>query len=447
MLIFLLGWEPLLAQSISAEGRTSTCGKPEYPSASRRLGEEGVVQLKFLVGTDGKVIESLIEKSSGFRRLDEAARQGLFKCQFRPEIVGGVPQQSWSSMRFTWRLDLPTTPSAQLSNAEVDAERKKRQDLEQQLAAAKELERITLELDQERKKRIDLEAQLATSAPTSSSQPIGVNISDLTGDIWRKCANEKQICNFEGTRIIRYGYGNKWNFSIAGNGIECANRIFGDPSPGVGKFCEVGKITSKEFVGTQIKVAPIFYVFKDFENSNLPSGEDVKQLIDYLKEARQHYQIMLGDDAKTFDFIDPVAYKGKYYVDDIGKFPSSPTGNSIDFEHELVRELFEIRQSNRLTENNILLIILVNPKMSSYRANWGGGGRTFNGGANGGGGIVVLEYSRMKAGFYGTLVHELGHSFGFQQTLNNRIQNLLNSLLLSIDKYPALLNLYFAEIK
>ena len=255
-----------------------------------------------------------------------------------------------------------------------------------------------------------------TSAQTSSSQPNAFNFSDLSNADWKKCANERQICNFDGIRIVRYGYENKWNFSIAENNIECTNRMFGDPRPGVAKFCEVGKITTKELAGPQIKIAPIFYVFKDFENSNLPTGGDVKQLTDYLKEAQQHYQIMLGDDAKTFDFIDPVTYKGKYYVNDIAKFPSLPTGNTIDFEHELVQELFEIRQSNRLTENNILLIILINPKMSTYRANWGGGGRTFNGGANGGGGIVVLEYSRMKSGFYGTLVHELGHSFGLTHT-------------------------------
>ena len=83
----------------------SSCEKPEYPSASKRLEEEGTVQLKFLVGVDGKVIESAIEKSSGFRRLDEAARAGLSKCQFRPGTVDGKPQQSWASMKYTWRLE------------------------------------------------------------------------------------------------------------------------------------------------------------------------------------------------------------------------------------------------------------------------------------------------------------------------------------------------------
>ena len=83
----------------------SSCEKPEYPSASKRLEEEGTVQLKFLVGVDGKVIESAIEKSSGFRRLDEAARAGLSKCQFKPGTVDGKPQQSWASMKYTWRLE------------------------------------------------------------------------------------------------------------------------------------------------------------------------------------------------------------------------------------------------------------------------------------------------------------------------------------------------------
>jgi protein TonB len=63
------------------------------------------VQLKFLVGVDGKVIESAIEKSSGFRRLDEAARAGLSKCQFKPGTLDGKPQQSWASMLFTWRIE------------------------------------------------------------------------------------------------------------------------------------------------------------------------------------------------------------------------------------------------------------------------------------------------------------------------------------------------------
>jgi periplasmic protein TonB len=83
----------------------SQCEKPEYPSASRRLEEEGTVALRFLVGVDGKVLQSEVEKSSGFKRLDEAARAGLSKCQFRPALVDGKPEQAWASMKYTWRLE------------------------------------------------------------------------------------------------------------------------------------------------------------------------------------------------------------------------------------------------------------------------------------------------------------------------------------------------------
>ena len=81
------------------------CAKPDYPSASRRLEEEGTVTLKFLIGVDGKVLQADIEKSSGFARLDEAARQALSKCQFRPGTVDGKPEQSWASIKYTWRLE------------------------------------------------------------------------------------------------------------------------------------------------------------------------------------------------------------------------------------------------------------------------------------------------------------------------------------------------------
>ena len=83
----------------------ANCEKPEYPSASRRLEEEGTVALKFLVGTDGKVKEASVEKSSGFKRLDEAARQGLAKCLFKPGTENGQPVESWATMKYTWRLE------------------------------------------------------------------------------------------------------------------------------------------------------------------------------------------------------------------------------------------------------------------------------------------------------------------------------------------------------
>jgi protein TonB len=96
---------PAPAVRTPAVVNSANCAKPEYPSASRRLEEEGTVGLRFLVGIDGKVIESEVEKSSGYKRLDEAARAALSRCQFRAATVDGKPEQGWATMKYTWRLE------------------------------------------------------------------------------------------------------------------------------------------------------------------------------------------------------------------------------------------------------------------------------------------------------------------------------------------------------
>jgi protein TonB len=91
-----------VAASLQATGN---CQKPEYPPLSRRREEQGSVVLKFLIGTDGRVLESRVEQSSGHARLDEAARLGLSQCQFKPGTVDGKPEPSWASLKYTWRLE------------------------------------------------------------------------------------------------------------------------------------------------------------------------------------------------------------------------------------------------------------------------------------------------------------------------------------------------------
>jgi TonB family protein len=81
------------------------CVGPEYPSASKRLEEEGTVTLRFSVGTDGKVISAEVEKSSAFKRLDQAARSSLLKCQFKPFLKDGVPIEVSSQKKYTFRLE------------------------------------------------------------------------------------------------------------------------------------------------------------------------------------------------------------------------------------------------------------------------------------------------------------------------------------------------------
>lgn len=93
---------PLL---VAAVVDAKACAKPDYPKSALRNGDTGVVTLALLIGTDGRVADSKVEKSSGFRELDRAAQTGLGLCKFKPGTVDGVPQQSWTRMQYVWSLD------------------------------------------------------------------------------------------------------------------------------------------------------------------------------------------------------------------------------------------------------------------------------------------------------------------------------------------------------
>lgn len=79
--------------------------QPDYPSASRRLGEEGSVTLLLYVKEDGKVGEAKVDTSSGFPRLDEAAtKEALRRWKFQPGTEDGKPKGMWHKVKVTFKL-------------------------------------------------------------------------------------------------------------------------------------------------------------------------------------------------------------------------------------------------------------------------------------------------------------------------------------------------------
>jgi protein TonB len=65
---------------------------PVYPKESQRRREHGTVLLRVLVDSDGRPAQIQVERSSGFERLDDAARDAVAKFLFRPYVVNGVAQ-------------------------------------------------------------------------------------------------------------------------------------------------------------------------------------------------------------------------------------------------------------------------------------------------------------------------------------------------------------------
>lgn len=76
----------------SADAQYAQSCKPNYPAMSKRLGEQGKVIVRVLVGADGLPKSAEVKKSSGFDRLDEAAVEYIMKCRFVPGKVNGVVQ-------------------------------------------------------------------------------------------------------------------------------------------------------------------------------------------------------------------------------------------------------------------------------------------------------------------------------------------------------------------
>lgn len=80
---------------------------PTYPREALLNGIQGTVVLKVLVDVDGKPLSVEIERSSGNRRLDDAARrQVLRKWMFRPAIRNGQAVQVYGIVPVNFTLSL-----------------------------------------------------------------------------------------------------------------------------------------------------------------------------------------------------------------------------------------------------------------------------------------------------------------------------------------------------
>lgn len=96
---------PVKSVHIPAVADFGSCDKPEYPRLSRRNEETGSVTVSFLIGIDGRIVDSKIMKSSGYRELDKATLLGIGKCKFKPGMTDGKPEQSWMQVQYVWTLE------------------------------------------------------------------------------------------------------------------------------------------------------------------------------------------------------------------------------------------------------------------------------------------------------------------------------------------------------
>jgi protein TonB len=78
---------------------------PDYPAASRELGEQGRVLVRAKISADGKVEQILLRKSSGYARLDEAALAGVKQWRFVPAQQGAEQVAAWVVVPVAFSLE------------------------------------------------------------------------------------------------------------------------------------------------------------------------------------------------------------------------------------------------------------------------------------------------------------------------------------------------------
>lgn len=79
--------------------------QPQYPRISKRLGEQGRVVVKVLIGVDGYAQKAQIAQTSGYDRLDQSALDAVLQWRYLPGQVGGVPQAMWFQIPIQFKLE------------------------------------------------------------------------------------------------------------------------------------------------------------------------------------------------------------------------------------------------------------------------------------------------------------------------------------------------------
>jgi hypothetical protein len=77
----------------------------------------------------------------------------------------------------------------------------------------------------------------ATNVPAHGSRLVKVDNAGGAPAGYTWCADENTTCGFAGTASVAYGANGTFAYRTATDGVACANAVFGDPLPGVGKAC------------------------------------------------------------------------------------------------------------------------------------------------------------------------------------------------------------------
>lgn len=78
---------------------------PRYPRKAEQAGQQGLVWIKALVGSDGSIRKAVVYKTSGTPSLDNAALKAAYDNKFNPAVQDGKPIAMWVTYKVEFKLD------------------------------------------------------------------------------------------------------------------------------------------------------------------------------------------------------------------------------------------------------------------------------------------------------------------------------------------------------
>ena len=104
--VFTIAEPRFVVKSVDVAARALPVGWARYPRELRSAGIQGIVELQFIVGADGRIdpssVSVVFESDPG---VTASVRQAMPEMRFVPARIGDCATASWARQRFEFRLD------------------------------------------------------------------------------------------------------------------------------------------------------------------------------------------------------------------------------------------------------------------------------------------------------------------------------------------------------
>lgn len=98
-----IGTRDMVRAKMDKTRSPDSCYNPAFPAAVNH-NAYGMAAVSLLIGPDGSVRDSRIDRSSGEPLLDQATIDSFARCTYIRGTIGGIPAPTWYRIKWLWFL-------------------------------------------------------------------------------------------------------------------------------------------------------------------------------------------------------------------------------------------------------------------------------------------------------------------------------------------------------